>query len=147
MNKNEELVITSIEQLKQYSEGTIVELPPFGGGQPFVARIKRPSMMGLVKSGKIPNSLLNTANSLFAGGRIDIKDDEALTKVFSVLDVICEECFLEPTYAQLKESKVELTDDQYMFVFNYTQRGVKALENFRTVATNTIHNSDVKDVQ
>jgi hypothetical protein len=147
MNNND-LVITSIEELRKYKEGTVVEFPPFGDGQPFVARITRPSMMSLMKAGKIPNTLLNTANSLFTGSKIaDGNDDESLTKVFGVLDVICEACFLEPTYSQLKDNGIELTDDQYMFIFNYTQRGVKALENFRKFSTNTINNSDVKDVQ
>lgn len=132
--EQKELVITSIENLKKYSEGTIVELPPFGGGQPFVARIKRPSMMGLIKSGKIPNSLLSTANSLFTGTKVvHSGEDDGLKRVFEVLDCICEECFLEPSWKELKENGIDLTDDQYMFIFNYTQRGVKALENFREV--------------
>ena len=33
--------VTSIEELKQYSNGTLVELPCFAEGQPFVARLKK----------------------------------------------------------------------------------------------------------
>ena len=33
--------VTSIEELKQYSNGTVVELPCFAEGQPFVARFQR----------------------------------------------------------------------------------------------------------
>ena len=120
--------ITSLAQLTKYTEGQIVELPSFAEGQPFVARLRRPSMLALAKSGKIPNTLLNTANDLFMGnsGKNKLKEDY-LKDVFEVLDVICNACFMEPTYAQLQEAGVELTDDQYMFIFNYTQTGVKAL--------------------
>lgn len=123
--------ITSLSQLTKYTEGQIVELPSFAEGQPFVARIRRPSILALAKSGRIPNSLLKTANSLFNGDSKSKDKDSYLKDVFDVLDVICDACFLEPTYAQLQEAGVELTDDQYMFIFNYTQTGVMALDSFR----------------
>lgn len=123
--------ITSLSQLTKYTEGQVVELPSFAEGQPFVARIRRPSMLALAKSGKIPNSLLSTANGLFLGNGKGKTDDRYLQEVFGVLDVICDACFLEPTWKELREAGIELTDDQYMFIFNYTQTGVKALEPFR----------------
>ena len=132
--------ITSIDQLKQYAQGQVIELPAFSEDQPFVARLKRPSMLALAKANKIPNSLLLTANNLFAGSGVDTKKPEALKDVFSVLDVICEACFVEPTYQDLREAGVELTDEQYMFLFNYTQRGVRALESFRSQSQNSQYN-------
>ena len=123
---------TSLEDLVKASQGVIVELPPFVEGQPFVAKLRRPSMLALVKSGKIPNSLLSTANKLFADGSLDEDDPQALSSLFSVLDALCEACFVEPSYADMKEHGVELTDEQLMFIFNYTQRGVAALDSFRS---------------
>ena len=136
--ENQNLQITSIEQLKNYKSGQIVELPPFGDGQPFVARLRRPSMMSLAKRGKIPNELLNSANSLFERGPQGLMqkgkfDDETMTKLFDIIDVICEASFVEPLYKDLKDIGIELTDDQYMFIFNYTQNGVQALDSFRPV--------------
>lgn len=138
--ENQNLQITSIEQLKNYSTGQVVELPPFGDGQPFVARLRRPSMMALAKNGQIPNQLLNSANSLFERGpqglmqkgKIEM-DDDTMTKMFNIFDVICESAFVEPTFNQIKEAGIELTDEQYMFIFNYTQNGVQALDSFRPV--------------
>lgn len=122
---------TSMETLLGYRQGTVVELPPFAEGQPFYARIRRPSMFAMIKSGKIPNQLLSTATKLFEGKSNAIPEDKAMDEIFGVLDVLCESSFVEPTYTELKDNGIELSDDQYMFIFNYTQRGVKALENFR----------------
>lgn len=134
--ENQNLQITSIDQLKKYSTGQVVELPSFADGQPFVARLKRPSMMNLVKMGRIPNELLNSANSLFIKGTSGVAessrfDSETLSKLFDVVDILCEASFVEPSYKDLKDAGIELTDDQYMFVFNYTQNGVHALDSFR----------------
>ena len=123
--------ITSLESLQEYGRGAIVQLPPFAEGQPFVARLRRPSMMALAKSGKIPNALLSTANSLFIKGGVDAADDSVMKDVLSVVDVLCAAAFVEPTYEQLQTVGVELTDEQYMFIFNYTQKGIKALQPFR----------------
>lgn len=134
-NTNTELTVTSIADLQTYAKGAVVELPPFADGQPFVARLKRPSMLALVKSGKIPNELLQEANDLFmgtpAGKRGDKYDPEVMSRMFEVFDIMCEASFVEPTYKQLIDAGVELTDDQYTFIFNYSQAGVKALKSFR----------------
>lgn len=130
-----ELQVTSLDTLKEYSKGSLVELPPFGEGQPFVARLQRPSMFYLIKAGKIPNSLITQANKLFSNGTAMIRDQtmkpEMLDNLFTILDAVCEGAFLEPTYKQIKESGIHLTDQQKMFVFSYAQSGVEALESFR----------------
>ena len=124
--------ITNLHDLSEYAKGQIVELPPFAENQPFVARICRPSMLSLAKSGKIPNELLSTANNLFVDGKLDTKSNpEALKNVFDLFDVICEACFVEPTYKDIQDAGITLTDEQYMFIFEYSQAGVKALKPFR----------------
>lgn len=130
----ENLKITSIEELKDLGE--IVELPAFDATHPFVAKLKRPSLMEMAKNGNIPNSLLTSANKLFTKGPggtaiADIQDENMMKEMFQIIDLICEASFVEPKYHELKENGISLTDDQYLFVFDYTQRGVKALENFR----------------
>lgn len=132
----ENLKITSIEELKEYTKGEIVELPSFDENHPFVARLKRPSLLAMAKAGRIPNSLLDSANELFAQGPATVankrvKDENMMKDMFEVIDLICESSFVEPTYQELNDAGIELTDDQYLFIFDYTQRGVKALENFR----------------
>lgn len=128
-----DMKVTSIDQLKVMSGGEIVKLPPFIQGQDFYAKLRRPSMLKLVQSGQIPNSLLRTANMLFSGGvneELD-RDDEFMKDMFDVIDVLAGAVFVEPSWKDLKNAGIELTDEQYMFIFNYTQEGVKALEPFR----------------
>lgn len=128
------LNVTTLNDLEAYSQGQVVELPPFAEGMPFVARLRRPSMLAMMKSGKIPNTLLSAANALFAGTTpTTAKNDEnAYKEVFDVIEILVESSLLSPTLEDLKLAGVELTDDQLMFIFNYAQRGVKALETFRT---------------
>lgn len=128
-----EIKVTSIDQLKLMSGGEIVKLPPFIQGQDFYAKLRRPSMLKLVQSGQIPNSLLRTTNMLFSGGvdkELD-RDDEFMKDMFDLIDVLAGAVFVEPSWTELKNAGIELTDEQYMFIFNYTQEGVKALEPFR----------------
>ena len=122
--------VTSLADLQVYAQGQIVELPGFFSEEPFVVRLRRPSLLALTKSGKIPNALLSAANELFTGKQ-DKSDPVDLSEIVGVVDVICEAAFVEPTYQQIKDIGLELTDEQLMAVFNYSQKGIKALEPFR----------------
>ena len=59
--------ITSLEQLQAIKQTEIVELPAFEDGTPFIVEIKKPNMMQLMTSGKIPNTLLSVATEMFNG--------------------------------------------------------------------------------
>ena len=132
--KKREVNVTSIEDLKNYASGTIVEMPPFAEGQPLIAILKRPSILGMAKQGKIPNTLLVKANELFLqnGAGLDAEEEDTMKQLYDVLDLIAKETLVEPTYEDIKSVGLELTDEQMMFLFNYSQQGVKALESFRT---------------
>lgn len=126
-----QLEITPITTLKEYSNGDIVQFPPFSENKPFVAQVKRPSMMVLMKTGKIPNSLLSAANALFSGDMKIDNDAELYREILGVIEILAEASFVNPTWNEIKDAGIELTDEQYTFLFNYIQRGVKALEPFR----------------
>lgn len=139
--------VTSIEQLKAYANGQMVELPPFAEGQPFVVRMKRPSMMVLVKTGKVPNRLITMANQLFLGNKkMDEKNVKLLPEMFEVFDAIVDASLIEPKYSDIKNAGIELTDDQLMAIFNYTQSGVKALERFHNEPTVNVGSGNEQEV-
>lgn len=123
--------ITTIEQIKEYSRGSIVRLPDFADGQPFIARVKRPSLLVLVKTGKIPNSLLNQATDLFKSGASSLGEGNTVSDLYSIMETICESALVEPSYRDIKNAGLNLNDEQMMAIFSYTQQGVKALESFR----------------
>lgn len=130
------LNVTSIEELKRVSSGEIVSLPPFVEGSEFNARLKRPSMLAMAKSGRIPNELLVSANELFTNGINktavnNISDSNLMTEMINILEMFCEDAFVEPTYNQLKENGIQLTDEQMFAVFQYAQAGVESLKSFR----------------
>lgn len=129
-----ELVVTSIEQLKQDASGEIVKLPSFKNNAEFVARLRRPSLLKLARSGKIPNTLLTKTNELFieSGKGFDTDDTKLLDELFEVLEIIAGETFVEPKYEDIVNAGIELTDEQLMFLFTYSQQGVQDLESFRT---------------
>lgn len=132
--EEQKVVVTSLEQLKEYSKGSIVEFPPFAEGQEFYARVKRPSLLSMVKQGKIPNELLVRANELFVqdGAGFDSEEKNLMEQMYDIMELMAEETFVEPTYSEMKKIGIQLTDEQMMFVFNYAQQGVRALESFRT---------------
>ena len=45
--------------------------------------------------------------------------------------LIAEAALVEPTLSEIKSSGMELSDNQLIAIFNYAQRGIEALDNFR----------------
>lgn len=124
------MAVTSLKDLKKIAEGQEVEL--LGWGEtPFVCKLKRPSMLGLVANGEIPNPLLNAAYILFNGAKTT-KDIINMKEQKELLTIMAKAAMVEPTYADLDEIGLELTDTQLLEIYNYTQIGVKALASFRT---------------
>ena len=152
MNENMnsmEMQITSIENLKKIAKGTIVVLPGFDSGEPFVVRLVRPSMLDMVSDGTIPNPLIKTANKLFMKGTASI-DEESIADMRSfteLLNVICERSLVEPTYQQIKDAGVNLTDEQKGAILQFVQHGVNALKSFRLQSGNTKSANDGAKVQ
>lgn len=133
VNCDEPIGITTLADLQNYAKGTVVRLPDFAEGQPFVARLRRPSMLVLAKQGKIPNSLLSAAGELFSKGgeAMDADNENMLSEVYDICKIICAASLVQPTMNEIESAGIELSDEQLMAIFNYSQSGVKALESFR----------------
>ena len=54
-----------------------------------------------------------------------------LSDMYSIMDVIANAALIQPSMREIREAGLELSDDQMMAIFNYTQTGVRALESFR----------------
>ena len=124
--------ITTMSQLSSYAKGNIVRLPDFAENQPLVVMLRRPSLLVLMKSGKIPNSLLNTASELFEGkSKATAADPESISKMFDVMNIIAEASLVSPTFEEITNAGIQLTDEQLIAIFNYSQRGIQGLQSFR----------------
>lgn len=128
--------ITSLETLKQMKKTDIDELPSFDDGTKFIVELKKPNMMNLITTGKIPNTLLSIAMQMFNGKTSELanrasEDPKILKEMVGMMHVLAEACLVNPTYPQLKENNIDLTENQLMAILSYSQGGVKALENFR----------------
>ena len=133
--------ITSIEQLQAIKQSEIVELPAFEDGTLFIVEIKKPNMMQLLTSGKIPNTLLTVATEMFNGktGQVMGKaseDIKTLKELVGMMQVLAEASLVKPAYKDIKKANVQLTENQLMAILMYSQGGVKALENFRNQQAN-----------
>ncbi|EQB3101461.1 esterase [Clostridium botulinum] len=122
--------ITNLEDLKKMAEYDVIELPRFKQEIPFNAKVKRVSLLSLVRKGIIPNQLLSAAEELFYGntsnkGKVDMK---SLT---DVMFIMAENALIEPSVKDLEGVGLELTDEQIISLFNYTQKGIEEIEGFR----------------
>ena len=133
VNCDQAMHVTTISDLQLYAQGIVVRFPDFGDGQPFVARVRRPSMLVLAKSGKIPNTLLTAAGQLFSKGgeAMDSDNENMLKDMYDIMDIIATSALIQPSMDEIRGVGLELSDEQLMAIFNYTQTGVKALESFR----------------
>lgn len=130
-------MVTDITKIANVQE---VELPGWNE-EPFVCKLRRPSLLALAKSGKIPNQLLACANELFSKGSAE---KAKLNELYEVLKIVAEASLVEPTLDEIFEANLELTDVQLMSIFNYSQIGIKGLARFREISRNPVRNSDIK---
>ncbi|GAE03473.1 hypothetical protein CBO05C_3163 [Clostridium botulinum B str. Osaka05] len=131
-----DLKVTNIEDLKKVAQGEVIQLPQFAQGIPFNARVKRVSLLNLVRKGVVPNKLLSAAEELFYGKQSS-KENVDLTQMTDVMYIMAENALVEPSIEDLKSVGLELTDEQIVALFNYTQEGVSELDSFREKSENT----------
>lgn len=88
--------------------------------------LKRPSILSLAMSGKIPNPLLGAATRLFEFAPKD--ETVSIKEIGQVLHIIAEASLINPSYSEIKD---QLTDEQLMEIYHYAKEGADGLEYFR----------------
>ena len=106
-----------------------VELPGFVEEKPIVVKLRRPSMLLLAQEGVIPNPLLSAASELFRSGKTGEK--AGIKDMGEIFRVIARAALVSPSYDELEEAGLTLTDSQLLYIYNYSQTGVDALRRFR----------------
>lgn len=118
--------ITTIDSIKKQAQPQEVVLPGWTD-EPVTFLLKRPSLLSLASQGMIPNSLLSAAQQIFTS---QVDEDLNLKEISKVMKVIAKAAMVSPTYEELEENGIELTDTQITLIFAYTQEGLKAIEPF-----------------
>ena len=132
MEEVKQINVTSVEDLKKMSGARSVLMPPFYVGEDVIFKLKRPSLLSMASKGRIPNALLGEANELFMIGISDEDmDKNTLKNMHDLFELMALESMVEPTYEELKEAGIELTDAQLLFIYNYSQHGITSLSPFR----------------
>ena len=139
--------VTPLETIRIASQGNLVTIPGFDSNETFTVRLRRPNLFSFLKSGKIPNPLLETANGLFLGkGKGNNLSPKDMSDVYDLMSVFCNECMVEPTYKELTDAGVELTHEQMQAVMVYATGGVKPLKSFRGKPGNSTSVESVDEV-
>ena len=130
---------------------SIIPIPGFDKHETFDIKVKKLSIVGLMSSGKIPNSLMQVVKDAFAGIKSNANPEDAESSIMDkagdigkLLDIVCEEAMLEPRFEDIKDV---MNDEQKLAVFQFTQGGVEEVKSFPTVQGDTGHTDDVKNVQ
>ncbi len=115
----------SLETIKT---SQVVTLPGWCGDT-VEFELKRPSILALAASGAIANPLMKTARKLFYSGVSP--DGGDLAEEGRVLLEIARAALVKPSFDELEEAGIALTDEQLVAIFQFTQLGAKALDRFR----------------
>lgn len=118
----------SEEKLAAQAKGTEVELPGFVDRETISVRLRRPSLMLMAAEGKIPNSLLASVEDLFEHGE---KNKVSLKERGEIFRMVAMASLVAPSWEDLQNAGVSLTDLQLLTIYNYSQTGVDTLRRFR----------------
>ena len=143
------MAVISAEQFKNRAV-SIIPIPGFDEGETFEIKVKKLSIVGLMSSGKIPNSLMQVVKDAFAGitstaaeNNVDASVMDRAGEIGKLLDIVCAEAMLEPKFDDIKDV---MNDAQKLAVFQFTQGGVEQVKTFPSIERNTGHTDDVENI-
>lgn len=126
MAENKKLI--NLKAVKERLESQVHELPDFGDGEPFNARLRRVSLLEMAQGGSIPNELMGAVSDLYFKGTSGMKSLKDTAQSFRF---IAEKSMVEPTYQEVLEAGLVLTDAQLLAIYLFSVGGVSSLRPFR----------------
>lgn len=122
------MAFLSGEKLTELAQGTEIELPGFAAEETISVRLRRPSLMLLAAEGKIPNTLLASVEDLFEKGDKNTVSFKERAEIFRIVAMAS---LVSPSWEELQNAGVNLTDLQLLYIYNFSQTGVDTLRRFR----------------
>ena len=103
------LTATSVAALADIGKGELVELPGWTDDKPFVARLRRASLTGMIRAGRIPNPLIAAAQRLYEGGRSASK--ATFEETAKVMRMVVADALVDPKEAVSEYRKCRKLND------------------------------------
>lgn len=122
------MAFLSGEKLTELAQGKEIELPGFAAEETISVRLRRPSLMLLAAEGKIPNTLLASVEDLFEKGDKNTVSFKERAEIFRIVAMAS---LVSPSWEELQNAGVNLTDLQLLYIYNFSQTGVDTLRRFR----------------
>lgn len=127
------MAVVSIDELKKkYAQE--VELPGFDGTEAITVLLKRPSLMEMAASGKIRNDLLGAVAELFNEGITQVDSGKKFKELSDAMVEVAKAALVSPTYKEITDAGMSLTDQQLIFIHSFVNTGVDRLASFREKA-------------
>lgn len=124
--------VTSMTGLRDAAGGVEVSVPGFTSGEIITLKIKRPSLIEMAAQGRIPNPLMSTAAQLFKSGAKkeinEMSDGDKFKELAEAIHCVVKAALVEPSYEELTNNGVELTDVQLLYIYDYVQTGIDQLK-------------------
>ena len=135
----ENLQVTSLEKLKQVKQTQIVSLGKFEDGTELIAELKRPDMLAFIT--EVFNGKTETVNKATIDG-----DVTALKQLGELLEFLCEETLVNPSYKEIKEIGLTLPLEMKTTILTYVQAGIDGLKSFRKEQERIEDNQSVGEI-
>lgn len=141
MNKKGDKIMD--DKILENAKGEQVQIDGWKSNEPLICILRRPGLLELASCGEIPNPLLSTAAKLFeSGGEINPASGEEFEKFAKLLTIIAQKAMIYPTYEDIKEKGLSLTDTQLLEIYKYVLNGATAYIPFFCIAENSDANTE-----
>lgn len=143
------MAVISAEQFKNKAV-SVIEIPGFDKDETFEIKVRKLSVVGLMSTGKIPNSLMQVVKDAFAGIKSasqksddDIQLIDKAGEISKLLDIVCREAMIEPVFDDVSDV---MNDAQKLAVFQFVQGGVEQAKSFPEIPGDSGRTDDVENI-
>lgn len=128
---NKRAFTPTAEYFKENAYRTVI-VPGFNKGEELEFKLRNISLVSLMTTGKITNTLMGSAVSLFNGKNknVDLEkmSGEQLSDLIKLMKTFCREVMVEPSYDDVGEY---LTDEMIFAIFGSSTKEVADVSSFR----------------
>ena len=119
-----------ITELKDAVSTVTTEISGWTEEQTLEVTLKRPQLYAMLVSGNIPNPLIDVVEKLFVAAYRPQDDNQRVLEAQGLME-IAKEALVKPSFAEVEEAGLQLTDSQLLEIYAFALSGVNGLKTFR----------------